>query len=217
MARPKRKRTPEEIEQAIRDNERINATPAAPEEPAAKKRCQARRRSKCYNLNKEFQALDVAGDVTAAPVEASVFVENTITQPPGVRRDEQPPPEPTVQTTASATAATAVAAPSNSEQPPVLTNAELARRRGAAMSASQQERTRARERERARIRRANMTGSQRERTRRKEAERQRADGPCCQSPGGTYSAIEIVFGKWIQEQSDLSKIDGWFMKSNVFG
>ncbi|GMF50133.1 unnamed protein product [Phytophthora fragariaefolia] len=68
MARTKNKRTREEIEQAMRDNERLNGTLAAPEEPAAKKRRQARRRSKRYNLNKEFQALavDATEGTTAA-------------------------------------------------------------------------------------------------------------------------------------------------------
>ncbi|GMF47935.1 unnamed protein product [Phytophthora fragariaefolia] len=68
MGRSKKKRTREEIEQAMRDNERVNATPAALEEPAAKKRRQARRRNKRYNLNKEFQAfaLDATEGTTAA-------------------------------------------------------------------------------------------------------------------------------------------------------
>ncbi|KAE8904942.1 hypothetical protein PF002_g15780 [Phytophthora fragariae] len=53
-------------------------------------------------------------------------------------------------------------------------NAEQAYRRRAAMTASQQERNRARDRERARVRRENLTTSQRERGRRNEAERRRA-------------------------------------------
>ena len=56
---PRRKRTREEIEEALRDNERVNATPAAPEEPAAKKRRQARRRTKRCNLNKAFEAIRI--------------------------------------------------------------------------------------------------------------------------------------------------------------
>ncbi|GMF15922.1 unnamed protein product [Phytophthora fragariaefolia] len=43
----------------MRDNERINATPVALEEPAAKQPRQARRRNKRDNLNKAFQALAV--------------------------------------------------------------------------------------------------------------------------------------------------------------
>ncbi|GMF24375.1 unnamed protein product [Phytophthora fragariaefolia] len=44
MTRTTKKRTCEEIEQPMCDNERVNATPAAPEEPAAKSQRQARRR-----------------------------------------------------------------------------------------------------------------------------------------------------------------------------
>ncbi|GMF32047.1 unnamed protein product [Phytophthora fragariaefolia] len=62
----------------MRDNKRVNATSAVPEEPAAKTRHQARRRNKRYNLNKAFQAItvDTAEDSTAAasrsPVAAAV-------------------------------------------------------------------------------------------------------------------------------------------------
>ncbi|GMG15058.1 unnamed protein product [Phytophthora fragariaefolia] len=58
MGRSK-KRTSEEIDQAMRDNECGNATPAAPDEPAAKKRRHAWRRNKRCNLNKEFESLAV--------------------------------------------------------------------------------------------------------------------------------------------------------------
>ncbi|KAE8915459.1 hypothetical protein PF003_g930 [Phytophthora fragariae] len=165
--------TPEEIEQAMRDNERLNATPAAPEEPAVKKRRQARRRSKCYNLNKEFQALNVAGEAAVATVDTRVSDESNSVQPPPVRSEERSP-EPPADPIAPDNPTAAAAAPSEPEQPPASTNAEVARTRRAAMTASQQERTRARDRERVRIRRANMTVSQRDRERRKNAERIRA-------------------------------------------
>ncbi|KAJ8578180.1 hypothetical protein ON010_g1028 [Phytophthora cinnamomi] len=82
-------RTSEEIEQAIPDNERINATPAGPEEPTAKTRRQGRRMAKRYNLNKAFQALNVT--ITAATVtmvESHVATGNTSDEPPPVRREE---------------------------------------------------------------------------------------------------------------------------------
>ncbi|KAG3118159.1 hypothetical protein PI125_g3162 [Phytophthora idaei] len=68
----------------------------------------------------------------------------------------------------------AIAGPEELQKQRRERQAKQARRRRAAMSASQQGRTRARDRENARARRANLTSSQRDRTRRIETERQRA-------------------------------------------
>lgn len=69
---PRRKRTREEIEEALRDNERVNATPAVAEEPAVKKRRQTRRRTNRSNLKKAFQAIQIADEdaITTTTVEA---------------------------------------------------------------------------------------------------------------------------------------------------
>ncbi|GMF36103.1 unnamed protein product [Phytophthora fragariaefolia] len=164
MARLKKKRTREEIEQAMRDNamrdnERVNATPAAPEEPAAKKRRQARRQSKRYNLNKEFQALAV--DATEGTTAAA----------------NRPPVTTAVQESAPGTGVplapvhTPILAPTvNVEQHRLVANPAQGHRPRASLTASQQERVRTRDRERARARRANRTLSQQERDRRRDAE-----------------------------------------------
>ncbi|GMF45630.1 unnamed protein product [Phytophthora fragariaefolia] len=163
MARTKKKRTREEIEQAMRDNERVNATPAAPEEPAAKKRRQARRRSKRYNLNKEFQALAV--DATEGTTAAA-------SRPPVTTAVQEPVPGTGVPL---APVHTPILAPTvNVEQQRLEANPARGRRLRASLTASQQERVRTRDRERARARRANRTLSQQERDCRRDTERKRA-------------------------------------------
>ncbi|GMF62037.1 unnamed protein product [Phytophthora fragariaefolia] len=153
MGRSKNKRTREEIEQAMRDNERVNATPAAPEEPAAKKRH--------YNLNKEFLALAV-GTAEASTAAAS--------RPPVAPAIPAPIPAPV-----SVPVPTPVLTPTSvSEQQRPDTNPAQERRPRTSLTASQQERVRTRDRERARARRANRTLSQQDRDRRRYAERKRA-------------------------------------------
>ncbi|KAG3050140.1 hypothetical protein PI125_g26482 [Phytophthora idaei] len=70
--------------------------------------------------------------------------------------------------------AQAIAGPEELQRQRCERQTEQARRWRAAVSASQQERTRARDRERARARRANLVSSQRDRARRIDTERQRA-------------------------------------------
>ncbi|KAE8994533.1 hypothetical protein PR001_g20370 [Phytophthora rubi] len=139
MARTKRKRTREEIEETLRDNDQVNATPAAPEEPAAKKRRQARRRRKRCNLNKEFQALNVGEEVTTTSVVRSVAAVDAVEEPPAVRSDH-PATEESIPVAPAAD-------PRDMEMHRRAVNAEQARRRRAAMTASQQEQNRARDRE----------------------------------------------------------------------
>ncbi|GMF51283.1 unnamed protein product [Phytophthora fragariaefolia] len=146
----------------MRDNERVNATPAAPEEPAAKTRHQARRRSKRYNLNKEFQALAV--DATeATTVAVSRPVAAAVQEPtPGTGVPLAPASTPVL--------ASAV----NVEQQRPEANPAQGRRPRESLTASQQEHVRTRDRERTRARRANRTLSQQERDRHRDAERKRS-------------------------------------------
>ncbi|GMF51351.1 unnamed protein product [Phytophthora fragariaefolia] len=160
MGRSKKKRTREEIEQAMRDNERVNATPAAQEEPSAKKRRQARRRNKRYNLNKEFQALAVD------TAEASTTAADLPQVPAAV-----PPPTPAHVPAADPTPVLATTSVGEQQRPE--TNPAPGRRPRASLTASQQECVRTRDRERTRSRRANRTLSQQERDRRRDAERKR--------------------------------------------
>ncbi|GMF53774.1 unnamed protein product [Phytophthora fragariaefolia] len=95
MARTKKKRMPKEIDQAMRDNERVNATPAASEEPAAEKRRQARLRSKRYNLNNEFQALAVDATEATTVAVSRPMVAAAVQEPaPGTGVPLAPAPTP---------------------------------------------------------------------------------------------------------------------------
>ncbi|KAG7378622.1 hypothetical protein PHYPSEUDO_009832 [Phytophthora pseudosyringae] len=58
---PRRKQTREEIEEVLRDNLRVNATPTAPDDPAGKKRRQSRGRARKRNLNKALEAIQIGG------------------------------------------------------------------------------------------------------------------------------------------------------------
>ncbi|GMF54501.1 unnamed protein product [Phytophthora fragariaefolia] len=164
MARTKKKRTREEIEQAMRDNERVNATPAAPDEPAAKKRRLARRRRKRYNLNKGFQALAVD------TAQASTAAAGLLQVPAAI-----PPPTPAYVPAHIPTPVLALASVAEQQRP--NTHPAQGRRRRASLPASQQERARTRDRERARARRANRTLSQQVPDRRRDAERKRVHKP----------------------------------------
>ncbi|ETL40354.1 hypothetical protein L916_08443 [Phytophthora nicotianae] len=59
MVRSKRKRTREEIEEALRENERVNATQVGPEDPEDKRRRKARRRQNDSRLNKARRELNL--------------------------------------------------------------------------------------------------------------------------------------------------------------
>ncbi|KAG7387486.1 hypothetical protein PHYBOEH_008231 [Phytophthora boehmeriae] len=62
MPRGRKKRTREEIQDALAENERVNATPAAPEEQRDRQRRQAKRRRTRYDLNKALRALNLGGE-----------------------------------------------------------------------------------------------------------------------------------------------------------
>ncbi|GMF49762.1 unnamed protein product [Phytophthora fragariaefolia] len=129
MGRSKKKRIREEIEQAMRDNERVNAMPAAQEEPSAIKRRQARRRNKRYNLNKEFQALAV-GTAEASTATAALPQVPAAVPPPTPAHIPAAVPTPVLATT------------SVGEQQRPDTNPDPVRRPRASLTASQQERRR---------------------------------------------------------------------------
>ncbi|KAJ8578196.1 hypothetical protein ON010_g1009 [Phytophthora cinnamomi] len=101
MGRTKRTRTREEIEQAMRDNERINATSAGPEEPAAKTRRQG------YTAS------------TVTTVESHVAVGNRPAAPPPVHQEQR-----VVPTVAPVVLTVAAAVVTTREQVPILTSAE---------------------------------------------------------------------------------------------
>ncbi|KAG7384010.1 hypothetical protein PHYPSEUDO_003035 [Phytophthora pseudosyringae] len=85
---PRRKRTREKIEEALRDNLRVNATPVAPEEPSAKKRRQTRLHTNKRNLNKALQAIRIGdGDEDSRPAAAPL---STVPAPGIISRMEQP-------------------------------------------------------------------------------------------------------------------------------
>ncbi|KAE8970264.1 hypothetical protein PR003_g27635 [Phytophthora rubi] len=75
---PKRKRTRREIEEALLQNARVNATPAGPEEPTDRKKRRKRRNYHKRNLDKEFAALSIDAadaDVPTANVQDVVMTE----------------------------------------------------------------------------------------------------------------------------------------------
>ncbi|GMF53749.1 unnamed protein product [Phytophthora fragariaefolia] len=72
MARTKRKWTREAIQEALRQNACVNATPAALEETTEKRKRQRRRANKKRNLLKELEALSVADN------EVVVLTANTL-------------------------------------------------------------------------------------------------------------------------------------------
>jgi hypothetical protein len=74
----RRKRTREELEEARRENESVNATPAAAEDPTAKRRRQVRRSNKRRNITKALEAMSIIeGECTTA-----VLTESAVTVPP---------------------------------------------------------------------------------------------------------------------------------------
>jgi hypothetical protein len=138
----KRKRTREEIEEALRDNARVNSTPAEVEEPAAKNRRRARRRANQSRLSKAFEAIQLAA-------EQGITDTTTATDEAGretVRRDSLAPETPAPSTD--------LIIQQRRERA-----TELRRQRRQALSASQKQRIRDRDAERARSRRARQQQS----------------------------------------------------------
>ncbi|GMF50670.1 unnamed protein product [Phytophthora fragariaefolia] len=87
MGRAKRKWTREAIEEALHQNARVNATPAALEETTEKRKRQRRRGSKKRNLLKELEALSVVGPEAVVPAANAVQVQ-TIPQDPTTLEQE---------------------------------------------------------------------------------------------------------------------------------
>jgi len=161
MAR--RKRTRDELEEARRENESVNATPAEPEEHTTKRRRQARRSTKRRNITKALEAMSVdEGDVTMATV-----IGDATTIPFFLPVAAAVPILPPVSVVVAATTC-----PEDDAQERRRRDAERQRRRRAAISASQKERDRAKNAERARVRRARLNTPV---ARARDAERMRAE------------------------------------------
>ncbi|GMF52107.1 unnamed protein product [Phytophthora fragariaefolia] len=157
MGRAKRKWTREAIEEALRQNARVNATPAALEETTEKRKRQRRRASKKRNLLKEVEALSVVGSESVVPAANAVQVQ-TIPQDPTTleqegKQEEEDPADHQRQFDAAYAAGLRQAAP---ETEPQVTHPSSADRAAA---------KRARNADQQRARRANMTTSQTERRR----------------------------------------------------
>ncbi|GMF47159.1 unnamed protein product [Phytophthora fragariaefolia] len=168
MGRAKRKWTRETIEEALRQNAHVNATPAELEETTDKRKMQRRRANKKRNLLKELEALSVAGTEVAGPLAVPVMQVQPIlpAQPTLEQEGKQEEDDP-----ADHQRQFAVAYAEGQRQfvpeasPPVTTNPPSADR-GATK--------RTRNAERQRIRRANMTLSQKEREKVKATAHRRA-------------------------------------------
>ncbi|GMF61168.1 unnamed protein product [Phytophthora fragariaefolia] len=87
MARTKRKWTREGIQEALRQNSRVNATPAALEETTEKRKRQRRRANKKRNLLKELEALSVAETEVVVLAANTVHIQ-TIPQDPTTLEQE---------------------------------------------------------------------------------------------------------------------------------
>ncbi|GMF37965.1 unnamed protein product [Phytophthora fragariaefolia] len=144
MGRAKRKWTRETIEGALRQNARVNATLAQPEETTEKRKRQRRRANKKRNLVKELEALSVAGTEAVVPaantVQVQLIQDSTTLEHEGQQEEDDP-----------------------AEHQILFCRCQCARR--ANMTASQTERRRAKDRERQRARRPQLTASQRAATR----------------------------------------------------
>ncbi|ETK86940.1 hypothetical protein F441_08653 [Phytophthora nicotianae CJ01A1] len=159
MVRSKRKRTREEIEEALRENERVNATQVGPEDPEDKRRRKARRRQNDSRLNKARRELNLTDRCHTIdgmlPSERVVVDTEESKEDSGNQENSFIRPEVSADQLGGSAqpATTGVALPTADE---VREAAKRARR------------------ERDRIRRSNRTLSQKERDRRKQAEYQRA-------------------------------------------
>ncbi|GMF44534.1 unnamed protein product [Phytophthora fragariaefolia] len=168
------------IEEASRQNARVNATPAQPEETTEKRKRQRRRANKKHNLLKELEALSVAESevvvLAANTVHIQTIPQDSTTLEQEGKQEEDDPAEQHRIFAAAYAAGLCQAAPktephvtrASSEDRAATTrawNVEQQRARRANMTASQTERRRAKDRERQRARRSQLTGSQRAATR----------------------------------------------------
>ncbi|GMF31684.1 unnamed protein product [Phytophthora fragariaefolia] len=168
MGRAKRKWTCESIEEALRQNAHVNATPAELEETTDKRKRQRRRANKKRNLLKELEALSVAGTEAVGPLAGPVMQVQPIlpAQPTLEQEGKQEEDDPADHQRQFAAAYAEGQRQFVSEaSPPVTTNPPSVDR-GAAK--------RARNTERQRIRKANMTLSQKEREKVKATAHRRA-------------------------------------------
>ncbi|GMF59092.1 unnamed protein product [Phytophthora fragariaefolia] len=177
MARTKRKWTREAIEEALLQNTRVNATPAEPEDAAAKRKRQQRRSNKKRNLTKELNALSVTGAESAAPQAVPVIQvqpmlqAHTTLEQEGKQEEDDPADHQrrfavayaVGQRQAALDIEQQVAHPPSADRAAAkrARNADQQRARRANMTASQTERRRAKDRERQRARRARLTDSPR--------------------------------------------------------
>ncbi|GMF49095.1 unnamed protein product [Phytophthora fragariaefolia] len=181
MGQAKRKWTREPIDDAMRQNARVNATPAEPDEAGVKRKWLQRRSNKKQNLLKELEALSVAGTEAVAPqavpvIQVQPMLQAQTTLEQEGKQEEDDPADHQRQFAAAYAEGQREAA---SEAEPQVTrlssedrsaakrarNAEQQRARRANMTASQTERRRAKDRERQRAGRAQLTESQRAATR----------------------------------------------------
>ncbi|GMF18230.1 unnamed protein product [Phytophthora fragariaefolia] len=96
MARTKRKWTREAIEEVLLQDTRVDATPAEPDDTAAKQKRQQRRSNKKRNPIKELNALSVTGTDTAAPhavpgLQAQPMLHDQTTLEQEGKREEDDP------------------------------------------------------------------------------------------------------------------------------
>ncbi|GMF45689.1 unnamed protein product [Phytophthora fragariaefolia] len=160
MGRAKRKWTRETIEEALRQNARVNAIPAQPEETTEKRKRQRRRANKKHNLLKELEALSVAESevviLAANTVHIQTIPQDSTTLEQEGKQEEDDPAEQHRFFAAAYAAGLCQAAP---ETEPHVTRASSEDRAAT---------TWARNAEQQRARRANMTASQTERRRAKD-------------------------------------------------
>ncbi|KAE9283341.1 hypothetical protein PR003_g27150 [Phytophthora rubi] len=162
---PKRKRTRREIEEALLQNARVNATPAGPEDASDRKKRRKRRNYHKRNLDKEFSALNIDAadaDVPTANVREVVTTEGATVEQEGKQEDDDPAAHQRRYAAADVEGQRTTESEAVSTATPILGLHD----RAAAL--------RARDAERARVRRANMSASQKERTKAKNKERARA-------------------------------------------
>ncbi|KAE8974312.1 hypothetical protein PF005_g25935 [Phytophthora fragariae] len=162
---PKRKRTRREIEEALLQNARVNATPAGPEDASDRKKRRKRRNYHKRNLDKEFAALNIDAadaDVPTANVREVVTTEGATVEQEGKQEDDDPAAHQRRYAAADVEGQRTTESEAVSTATPILGLHD----RAAAL--------RARDAERARVRRANMSASQKERTKAKNKERARA-------------------------------------------
>ncbi|KAE9280585.1 hypothetical protein PF008_g28100 [Phytophthora fragariae] len=90
---PKRKRTRREIEEALLQNARVNATPAGPEDATDRKNRRKRRNYHKRNLEKEFAGLNIHAadaDIPTANVQDVGSTEGATMEQEGKQEEDDP-------------------------------------------------------------------------------------------------------------------------------